>query len=146
VRPVPASVSARWLEARCWNSAKRGHAERTSDHRVMERSPDATPALSRLTEFIAAADIGEIVSASPNQGVYRPFEAGQRRAEIPLDRPQGDVHDLWSSMIMNRAKQVAASVHQRRLPSCKTNPRRHLTSLAARAQLRRSYGRLLSAR
>jgi hypothetical protein len=33
--------------------------------RFIERIPDATPALSRLTEFMAAVDIGEIVSGSP---------------------------------------------------------------------------------
>ncbi|GBD45780.1 hypothetical protein HRbin41_00596 [bacterium HR41] len=33
--------------------------------RLIERIPEATPALSTATEFIAAVDIGDIVSAIP---------------------------------------------------------------------------------
>jgi hypothetical protein len=33
--------------------------------RLMERMPDATPALCAATAFIAAVDMGDIVSAMP---------------------------------------------------------------------------------
>ena len=64
--PVPASSFSRSLRARCWNSAPIAATPKVPPTmRLIERIPEATPALSGLTAFIAAVDMGDITSAMP---------------------------------------------------------------------------------
>ena len=78
VTPVPASLSASSLRARCWNSAPIAATPKVPPTmRLIERMPEPTPAFSGATEFIAAVDIGDITSAMPmpittNAGSSRP--------------------------------------------------------------------------
>ena len=78
VTPDPASSSASWELARCWNSAPIAATPNVPPTmRLIESTPDPTPAFSAGTEFIAAVDIGDITSAMPmpittNAGSSRP--------------------------------------------------------------------------
>ena len=64
--PVPASESARRSELRCWNSAPSAATPKVPPTmRLIDRIPEAAPALSALTAFIAAVDMGDITRPIP---------------------------------------------------------------------------------
>ena len=71
---------------RCWNSAPSAATPNVPPTiRLIERIPDAAPALSARTAFIAAVDIGDITKPMPRPMQH---EGGQQHAVAAVD---GDV-------------------------------------------------------
>ena len=64
---MPASESASRSELRCWNSAPKAATPKVPPTiRLIERIPEAAPALSALTAFIAAVDMGDMTNPIPS--------------------------------------------------------------------------------